>query len=148
LFIFNLFEICEAFSEKEDDKTSEISKISCMLRNSRATFLILAILWQALVWLTPWGQEQLVANLAITVAHAQASAHHHHDDSSLHMNDHVTEVAQHQHASEALQMVGLVPLVNGFSLDRPQSTRFSNNAAPITAVFLQGPLRPPQPTAV
>lgn len=126
----------------------EFIKIICMTRSARATFLILAILWQALVWLTPWGQEQQVTDLANTVAHAQALAHHHHDDHSLHMDDHVTEAAQHQHASETLQMVGLVPLVNGFSLNRPQSTRFSNNAAPIAAVFLQGPLRPPQPTVV
>ena len=119
-----------------------------MVRSSRASFLILAIFWQALVWLTPWGQQQRVADLANTVAHAQALAHHHHDDHSLHMDDHVTEAAQHQHASETLQLVGLVSLVNGFFLDRPRSTRFSTSAAPIAAVFLQGPLRPPQPTAV
>jgi hypothetical protein len=39
-------------------------------------------------------------------------------------------------------------LVNGFSLDRPWSTWFSTSEAPITAVFLQGPLLPPQPKAV
>jgi hypothetical protein len=82
------------------------------------------------------------------VAHVQALAHHHHDDHSLHMDDHVKEAAQHQHASETLQWVGLVPQVNGFSLVRPRSTRFSTIAAPIAAVFLQGPLRPPQSTAV
>ena len=119
-----------------------------MSRSSRATFLILAILWQALVWLTPWGQEQRVADLANTVAHAQALAHHHHDDHSLHMDDHVTEAAQHQHSHEAVQLMGLLPPVNGFSLDRPRSTRFLTSAAPLAAVFLQGPLRPPQPTAV
>ncbi|WP_146179619.1 hypothetical protein [Limnohabitans sp. Hippo3] len=119
-----------------------------MPQSSRATFLILAILLQVVVWLTPWGQEQRIADLANTVAHAQATAHHHHDDHSLHMDDHVTEAAQHQHASETFQLVGLVPLVNGFALDRARSTRFSNSAAPIAAVFLQGPLRPPQPTAV
>jgi len=119
-----------------------------MTRSARATFLTLAILWQALVWLTPWGQEQLVTDLANTVAHAQALAHHHHDHHSLHMDDHVTEAAQHQHSHEAVQLMGLLPPVNGFSLDRPRSTRFSNNAAPIAAVFIQGPLRPPQPTAV
>lgn len=54
-----------------------------MSRSRRAPFLILIILWQALVWLTPWGQEQRVADLANTVAHAHATAHHHHDDDSL-----------------------------------------------------------------
>jgi hypothetical protein len=119
-----------------------------MTRSNRATFLILAILWQVLVWLTPWGQEQRVADLANAVAHAQATAHHHHDDHSLHIDDHVTEAAEHQHTSEMLQLVGLVPLVNGFSLDRSLSTRFFDSAEPIAAVFLQGPLRPPQPTSV
>ncbi len=119
-----------------------------MTRSVRATFLTLAILWQALVWLTPWGQDQLLTDLANTVAHAQALAHHHHDDHSLHMDDHVTEAAQHQHSHEAGQLMGLLPPINGFFVDRPQSTRFSNNTAPIAAVFLQGPLRPPQPTTV
>jgi len=119
-----------------------------MTRSIRATFLILAILWQALVWLTPWGQEQRVADLSNTVAHALAMAHYHHDDHSLHMDDHVTEAVQHQHAHEAVQLMGLLPPVNGFSQDRPRSTRFSTSASPIAAVFLQGPLRPPQPIAV
>ena len=119
-----------------------------MTRSSRATFLILAMLWQALVWLTPWGQEQKLTDLSNTMAHAQAVAHHHHDDRTLHMDDHVTDAAQHQHANEALQPMGLLPAVNGFSLDRSRPTRFSSSASPIAAVFLQGPLRPPQPTAV
>jgi hypothetical protein len=119
-----------------------------MTLTSRATFLILAILWQALVWFTPWGLDQRVAEFSNTVAHAQAGAHHHHDDHSLHMDDHVTEAAQHHHAHEAVQLVGLLPPNNSFYMGRPMSTRFSNSAAPIAAVFLQGPLRPPQPTAV
>ena len=119
-----------------------------MPRCSRATFLILVMLWQALVWLTPWGQEQQVADLANTVAHAQATAHHHHNDQSLHMDDHVTESSQHQHAHEAVQPMGLLPLGHDFSLDLPRSTRFSSSAGPIVAVFLQGPLRPPQPLVI
>ena len=109
---------------------------------------MLAILWQALVWLTPWGQQQRVTDLSNTVAHAQLLPHHHHDDHSVHMDDHVTEAAQHQHANEAVQLMGLLSPVNGVSLDRPQSNRFSYCADCIAAVFLQGPLRPPQPTAV
>jgi hypothetical protein len=118
-----------------------------MTRSRCATFLILAVLWQALVWLTPWGQEQRVIDLANTVTHVQTLAHHHHDDHFLHMDDHVAEAAQHQHANEAVQHMGLMPAVNDFFLNRPQSTRFPNSAAAIAAVFLQGPLRPPQLTA-
>ncbi len=118
-----------------------------MPRSARANFLILAMLWQALALLTPWGQEQKLTDLSNTMAHAQAVAHHHHDDRSLHMDDLVTDAAQHQHASEALQPIGLLPAVNGFALNRSRSTRFSSSAAPVAAVFLQGPLRPPQTTA-
>jgi hypothetical protein len=117
-----------------------------MTRSRCATFLILAILWQALVWLTPWGQEQRVIDLTNTVTHVKALAHHHHDH-FLHMDDHVAEAAQHQHANEAVQHMGLMTAVNDFFLDRPHSTRFPNTAAIIDAVFLQGPLRPPQLTA-
>jgi hypothetical protein len=118
-----------------------------MSRSQQARFLTFAIFWQALVWLTPWGQEQRVADWSNTVAHAHAMAHHHHDDRSLHMDDHVTEAAQHQHASEVFQPMGLLPPVEGFALDRPRSSWFSNIAAPVAAVFLQGPLRPPPPKA-
>jgi hypothetical protein len=118
-----------------------------MTRSSSATFLIIAILWQALVWLTPWGQEQRVIDLANTVMHVHESEHHHHDDHFLHMDDHVAEAVQHQHSNEAVQHMGLMPAVNDFFLDRPHSTRFPNSAVAIAAVFLQGPLRPPQLTA-
>ena len=119
-----------------------------MTRSARATFLILAILWQALVWLTPLGQAQKVADLINTMAHAQAVVHHHHDDQALHMDDHALDAAQHQHASEVLQLLGLEPLVNGIAFDRPRTFRFSSNAAPVVTVFLQRPLRPPQLRAV
>ena len=119
-----------------------------MIRSRRAKFLMIAILWQSLVWLTPWGQEQRVNDLANIVTHAQVLAHHHHDDHALHMDDHVVEASQHQHSNEAVQHMGLMPSINGFSPDRPLSTQFPNSAAAIATVFLQGPLRPPQPTAV
>ena len=119
-----------------------------MIRSRRATFLIIAILWQALVWLTPWGQEQRVNDIANVVTHAQAFAHHHHDDHALHMDDHVAEASQHQHSNEAVQHMGLMPSISGFSPNRPRSTQFPSSAADIVTVFLQGPLRPPQPTAV
>ena len=118
-----------------------------MTRSARATLLIFAILWQTLVWLTPWGQEHRVSELANTMAHAQATAHHHHIDLSLHIDNHLTDTAHHHHANETFQLMGLLPANDGFVLDRSRSTRFLNSTAPITAVFLEGLLRPPQPTA-
>ncbi|MSP36681.1 MAG: hypothetical protein EXR25_13215 [Limnohabitans sp.] len=119
-----------------------------MIRSRRGTFLIIAILWQALVWLTPWGQEQRVNDLANTLTHAQALSHHHHDDHSLHMDGHVAEASQHQHSNEAVQHMGLMPSINGFSTDQSRSTKFPNITAVIAAVFHLGLLRPPQHTAV
>ena len=116
-----------------------------MTRNNRATFLILVVLWQTLVWLTPWGQDQRGVDLANSVAHAQEVAHHHHDDHALHLDDAVSEAVQHHHAHEGVQLLGLLPAVHGFAFDRPRPHRFSSRAGPIADVFLQGPLRPPQP---
>ncbi len=119
-----------------------------MSRSCSAYLLIVVMLWQALVWLTPWGQEQRVNDLANIVTHTQVSAHHHHDDPALHMDDPVAEASQHQHANEAVQHMALMPSISGFFQNRPSSTQFPNSAAVIATVFLQGPLRPPQPTAV
>jgi len=119
-----------------------------MIRSRRATFLIIAILWQALVLLTPFGQAQRVNDLANIVTHSHALAHHHHDDHSLHMDDHVAEASAHQHSNEAVQHMALMPNIAGFSQVRPRSTQFPNSAAAIATVFLQVPLRPPQPVAV
>lgn len=117
-----------------------------MTRSARAALLILALLWQAAVWLTPGGQAQRLTDLSNAMVHGQALAHHHHDDHALHMDDHVTDAAQHQHASETLQWVALMPSLQGFALDQRRPLWPSNLAARLAAVFLQGPLRPPQTT--
>lgn len=117
-----------------------------MTRGTQATLLILAIFWQALVWLTPWGQEQRLADINNTMVHTQALTHHHLSDRSLHMDDPASDTAHHQHPSETFQLIGLLPVVYGFILLLTRSTRFSSGSASINVVFLQVPLRPPQPT--
>jgi hypothetical protein len=125
-----------------------------MTRSTRATLLMLALLWQSLVWLTPLVQAQLSTDIINAWVHAQAKAQdlkhyadHHHDhqsDPSLQLNDHSADGVHHHH-HEAAQPLGLAPNSHGLSFDRPQSTQFAGPAAPIATVFLQGPLRPPQP---
>jgi hypothetical protein len=125
---------------------------TAMTRSTRATLLMIAMLWQSLVWLTPLGQAQLSTDITNAWVHAQAAsihAEHHHDllnhqsDPLLHLNDHNVDGAHHHH--EAAQPLGLAPNSHGLSFDRPQSTPFAGQADPIATVFLQGPLRPPQP---
>ena len=55
---------------------------TAMTRSTRATLLMIALLWQSLVWLTPLGQAQLSTDITNAWVHAQAQPHradHHHD---------------------------------------------------------------------
>lgn len=125
-------------------------EFTAMTRSTRATLLMIALLWQSLVWLTPLGQAQLSTDITNTWVHAQAIAQaqpHHHDhlsDPSLHLDDHSVD-GMHHHHHEATQPLGLAPQSVGWGFDLPQSTQFAGTADPISTVFLQGPLRPPQP---
>lgn len=128
-----------------------------MSRSARATLLMLALLWQSLVWLTPGGHAQLSTDLSNAWVHAQAGSHHaghgHHDhavsdrqsDPSLHLDVHNADGAHHHH--ETAQPLGLAPKGESLGFDRPPSTQGADQAPPIVSVFLQGPLRPPQPQA-
>jgi hypothetical protein len=104
---------------------------TAMTRSTRATLLMIALLWQSLVWLTPLGQAQLSTDITNAWVHAQAQPHH----------------ADHHH-HEAAQPLGLAPQSVGWGFHLPQSTQFAGTAAPISTVFLQGPLRPPQPPSI
>ena len=128
-----------------------------MTRSTRATLLMIVLLWQSLLWLTPLGQAQLSIDINNAWVHAQAKAqdpthhadHHgrHHDhqsDPSLHLDDHSVD-GMHHHYHEAAQPLGLAPQSVAWGFDLPQSSQFAGPAAPIATVFLQGPLRPPQP---
>lgn len=120
------------------------------LRN-RACMLSLALLWQALAWLSPLGQAETTARLVNVLEHAQAVAHHHHDqlgeaDEQHHEHDALHANAPHHHANEAVQSVGLVPQAGDLTAEAPRPPRVSHPSALPASVFLQGPLRPPQAT--
>jgi hypothetical protein len=115
-----------------------------MNRSSCAKFLILAMLWQALVWLTPWGQDQSLTDLSNTFAHAQAASLNDQVDHSAHINNCVTDGPQQHHSSDAFQFIGPMPETHGFHLNRADSSWFIYSQASFATVFLQGPLRPPE----
>jgi hypothetical protein len=107
---------------------------------------MLAMFWQALLWLTPIGQSQQAVDLANLMAHTQSLDHHHHDDQSLHVDDSADSQSQH-HVHVDAQPAGLLPA------SLAQTVLKSPGSLPITHVvhwvsaWLQGPLRPPQTTA-
>ena len=114
-----------------------------MTRCTRATLLMLVILWQALAWLTPVGQMEKTGEVANLMAHANLVDHHHHDDRSLHMDD-SADSPGHYHAHEAVQPVGLVPVTVDYLVVVPPAAPPVAHAADVASVFLEGPLRPPQ----
>ncbi len=121
-------------------------KIQLMTQSARATLLILVLLWQSMLWLTPLGQAQIMESPNNALTHAQAAAHQHQNDPSLHPYEAGVD-GPHHHHHEAPQTMGLVPTASGFDLDRYRSTRFESHAQPIASISLQGPLRPLQPHA-
>ena len=71
---------------------------TAMTLSTRATLLMIALLWQSVVWLTPLGQAQLSTDITNAWVHAEAKAqdlkhhadhhHSHQSDPSLHLDDH------------------------------------------------------------
>lgn len=132
-----------------------------MSRSARACLLMLALLWQAVAGLSPVGQAQMTERLVNTLTHAQSVAHHHHGDDQHHDHGHEQDAsltldqasagvqhanaAAHHHANEAVQSVGLVPQSSDLGAEAPRPPRVSHPSALRASVFLQGPLRPPQP---
>ncbi len=134
-----------------------------MTLRARACLLILALVWQAVVWLSPLGQAKMAECLVNALTHAQSVAHHHHGDDQHHDHgaeygheqdvalnldeasaDHHANAAPHHHANEAVQSVGLVPQAGDLTTEAPRPPRVSHPSALLASVFLQGPLRPPQ----
>lgn len=106
--------------------------------------MVFALLWQALIWLTPMGQAQHAQDIQNLATHAQWVDHHHHDDQSLHVDDSVDSQGHH-HANESVQPAGLLPATN------PHVAEVALAAPPVAyplvwvSASLGVPLRPPQP---
>lgn len=135
-----------------------------MTHRARALLLILALVWQAMAWLSPVGHAQMAERLVNALTHAQSVAHHHHgddqhhdhgaeygheQDATLNLDEasadvHPANAAPHHHANEAVQSVGLVPQAGDVTAEAPRPPRVSHLSALRASVFLQGPLRPPQ----
>lgn len=112
----------------------------------RAFLLLLAMVWQALAWLTPVHLDHQKEAIAHMVVHAQELDHHHHADQTLHMEDDGSE-PPHQHANQATQLPGLPPtalLATGDPMPPVLVPGAGTGHAP---VVLEGLLRPPRRSA-
>ena len=117
-----------------------------MTARLRSFLLVLAMVWQAMAWLTPMGQELRTQEMANLLSHAQDLDHHHHQDRSLHADD-TSEAPAHFHINDGVQTVGLVPIdQDGFHFLLPSAPlpRVSNAFRSVTPERL---LRPPQALA-
>ncbi|MGE0099047.1 MAG: hypothetical protein AB7S86_11950 [Hydrogenophaga sp.] len=114
-----------------------------MSRSTRAVFLLLALLWQGLFAVTPYGLDLKADKMAHAVVHAEAVNHHHHDDRSLHL-DEAADDASHQHVHEGVQPAGLLPSLMLRLAERLPAAPAAVAGFPVPTVFLEGPLRPPQ----
>jgi hypothetical protein len=114
-----------------------------MSPSTRATYLLLAILWQALMWLTPYGLARKSQETAHMVVHAQTMDHHHHADQSLHLEE-TTDESTHQHTDAGMQPAGLLPFLSAQLPHWPSLAPDKTVRKGAPSVFLEGPLRPPQ----
>lgn len=113
---------------------------------SRALLLLLAMVWQALAWLTPVHLDHQKEVIAHMVLHAQEVDHHHHADQTLHVEDNGSE-PPHQHAHQAVQLPGLPPTLTLAVADPLPSVLVPGAGTGHAPVFLEGPLRPPRRSA-
>lgn len=114
-----------------------------MLRSTRALLLLLAMLWQSLAWVTPFGISERSNAFAHLTVHSQELDHHHHADASLHMGTEV-DSDKHLHPDHGTQPLGLFALGERpvFALI-PASVPRAIILEPPSAVP-DGLLRPPQ----
>lgn len=114
--------------------------------------LILALLWQSLVWAFPPMAQERAALLAHEWTHEQAPDHHHHQqDASLHLDTAVADGAvtgnaspSHHHHDPAHQVPGLpamgaLTVWSNLSGTAPRSPQLMP-----PSVVPEGLLRPPQ----
>ena len=131
---------------------SRVRSDSCHLYNSsvtakrRALVLLIAMVWQALAWLTPAHLDHQAEVIAHMVVHAQEVDHHHHADQTLHVEDDSGE-PPHQHANQAAQLPGLAPAMSLAAGDPIPSVLVPSAGVGHAPVYLEGPLRPPQRSA-
>jgi hypothetical protein len=114
-----------------------------MLKDARATLLLLVMLWQAVAWLTPFGVAQKAEEIAHVLVHTQEVDHHHHDDRSLHLEDADGE-PPHEHAGNGAQPAALPPAIVASLPEFPEPPRYPAATADRPSAFLEGPLRPPR----
>ena len=117
-----------------------------MRKASTVVLLVIAVLWQAFA--TAQGALAYAhgEGYAHVVMHLDNEPHHHHDDGSLHQ-DGSDESVKHVYADGCAGTTAVpayaLPLVRGVRAEAQFSTPPSAHDSPI----LEGPRRPPRPTA-
>ncbi|MBY0411705.1 MAG: hypothetical protein K2Q97_16660 [Burkholderiaceae bacterium] len=114
-----------------------------MTHQPRALLLLMAMLWQAVAWLSPVYIEQQKEAIAHMVVHAQEADHHHHADQTLQVDDEGSGVPHH-HANQAAQVPGLPPAMVFGAGDALPSIWVPSAGTGPAQVFLEGFLRPPR----
>lgn len=110
---------------------------------SRALILLLALLWQTLAWVTPFGISARTNELVHLTEHAQALDHHHHADASLHVADEVGN-DKHLHPDSGAQSFALHHLLaRHVFVASSVAMPFFADLEPLSVVP-DGLLRPPQ----
>lgn len=115
-----------------------------MVKTVRLLLLLLAALWQPLVYAGPMEIAQALGDLDHLVTHAQQSSHHHHADQSLHWDDADDAPSQHLHADTSAPSVGMVSQGHGAPAVPAAGAPLELALVPWCAPLLDGPLRPPQ----
>ena len=126
-----------------------MAKISAMPVRLRAFLLLIVLLWQSAVVLGSVTVAQRAGEMTHLTVHAQNDDHHHHADHALHLEADPNDegAGKHLHADSGGHPAGLLnaPLTS-LAHCRAVSPAEQSHALWCSHT-LEGPLRPPMPSA-
>ena len=128
---------------------SDMAKIMGMSARLRALLLLIVLLWQSVAVLGSVTVAQRAREMTHLTVHAQDDDHHHHADHALHMETDPSDegAGKHLHADSGSHPAGLLnaPLTS-LAYCRAVSPAEQSHALWLSPT-LEGPLRPPMPSA-
>lgn len=128
---------------------SDMAKIMGMSARLRALLLLIVLLWQSVAVLGSVTVAQRASEMTHLTVHAQDDDHHHHADHALHMETDPSDegAGKHLHADSGSHPAGLLnaPLTS-LAYCRAVSPAEQSHALWLSPT-LEGPLRPPMPSA-
>ena len=121
-------------------------KLANMVTRFRTIALLIAMLWQSLLALSPAVAAERADDFGHLTMHAQSADHHHHEDQTVHQED-SGGAFQHHHADGGLNQAGMLalgwPHLVTFKPLSPAEAAFARVPTP----DLEGLLRPPRHNA-